>query len=303
LLNLVKNHFKDYIQFLKEPNPNPNHRKISGPEKWKTLFIFLVIDFLLIIPAVFFIYIIQEFVNVDLDNHAVSDLANKYGLLFIIVAGGIISPLIEEIIFRLPLNYKRNYLFRLIGSIVGKKTISKFWLKYFPLFFYLFVIAFAAVHIFNYRDESSLILLLSPILILPQIIGGTIIAYLRLKLGFLWGFLQHSIFNILLVIISFTTNVEQKFDIDNEDFLLKIEVAENRYGKESKIAINRDFDFTTELHAKNVKFNQLARELHWQKVMENDNKQFFHVQFRIKNLKIDSDSVLQHHLKKIIADQ
>jgi len=303
LFNLINTYFKDYLQFLKEPNPNPNHQNINTSKKWQTLLVFIIIDILLIIPAVLLFFLIQEISNLDLDNHAVSELTNKSGLLGLILLGGILGPLIEELIFRLPLNYKRNYLFKLFGVMIGRKAVKNFWFKNYTVFFYLFILAFGIVHIFNFKDESVSILLLSPILVLPQIIGGTVIAYLRLNLGFFWGFLQHAIFNSALMIIAFYTNLEEKVMIDNEDFKLRIEVAENRFGNEKSIHINKDFDFITEIETRYAQFNHIANEFNWDKIKQEKNYKHFNIQYKIKNLDIKSDSVLQHHLKKIIEDQ
>lgn len=303
MFNLVKTHFKNYIQFLKKPNPNPNDQSIKTSDKWKTLLVFIVLDVLFIIPAVFLIYSIDKFIDVDLDNHAISDLTNQFGIFVIILAGGIISPLIEEIIFRLPLNYKRNYIFKLIGFVLGKTRMKNFWFKYYTVFFYLFIVAFGIVHIFNYKDESLTIILLTPILILPQIIGGTIMAFLRMKIGFFWGFLQHAIFNSGLMMIAFFTNLEEKVFIDNEDFKLKIEVAENRYGSQKVIQINEDFDFITEVQTEYAKYNDIAERLNWETLDSRQNYKYFNINFSIKNLEVDSDSVLRHHLRVIVLDQ
>jgi len=302
LLNQTKNLFQEYLQFLKKPNPNPNHQKIKKKKKWQILLSFLLIDFLLVLPTSFLIYSIQEIGNINLDNHAVSDLANNHGIIFLLLVGGIITPFIEEIIFRLPLNYKRNYLFKLVGFFIGKEAVKNFWYKYFTVFFYLFTAAFAAVHIFNFRDESIWILILSPLLVLPQIIGGTILGFIRMKLGFSWSFLHHAMFNIILISIGFYTNLEEKVNIDSEDFFLKIEVAENRYAEKRKIEINEDFDFITEIHTENTPYNQLAEKLNWQLINENKNRPLYNITFRIKNLDLNMDSVLQYHLKEIIED-
>jgi hypothetical protein len=302
LRKLFTTQFKDYLQFLKKPNPNPNHSNIETNKNWQTLLIFILIDVLLIIPSVLLIFLIQEVSNLDLDNHAVSDLTNKFGLFLLILLGGIISPLIEEIIFRLPLNYKRNYLFKIVGIVIGKKTVKNFWFKYYTVFFYLFIIAFGAVHIFNYKDETLGILLLSPILVLPQIIGGTVMAYLRMNLGFFWSFLQHAIFNSVLMLIAFYTNIEEKVMINNEDFRLKIEVAENRFGNNATIDIIKDFDFTTEIKTEYASFNAIAGKLNWETIAKKKNYKHFNIDFKIKNLDLKSDSVLQHHLQEIIKD-
>lgn len=303
MFNLLKTHFKDYLNFLKEPNPNPNHKKSQLNKKWQTLFIFIIIDFLMILPAILLIQLIQEITAIDLDDHALADLSNQFGIMGLILLGGIVGPLIEEIIFRLPLNYKRNYLFKLVGVVVGKESVKRFWFKNYSLFFYLFIIAFALVHITNYKNESLSILLLSPILVLPQIIGGTVLAYLRMKIGFFWGFLHHAIFNSILMILALFINLEEKVMIDNEHYRLKIEVAENRFGNQKVVDINRDFDFISEIEIEYAQFNQIAKQMDWDTVSQKQNRKFFNIEFNIKNLQINSDSVLKYHLKEIIEDQ
>ncbi|SMG33676.1 CAAX protease self-immunity [Marivirga sericea] len=257
----------------------------------------------MILPAILLIQLIQEITAIDLDDHALADLSNQFGIMGLILLGGIVGPLIEEIIFRLPLNYKRNYLFKLVGVVVGKESVKRFWFKNYSLFFYLFIIAFALVHITNYKNESLSILLLSPILVLPQIIGGTVLAYLRMKIGFFWGFLHHAIFNSILMILALFINLEEKVMIDNEHYRLKIEVAENRFGNQKVVDINRDFDFISEIEIEYAQFNQIAKQMDWDTVSQKQNRKFFNIEFNIKNLQINSDSVLKYHLKEIIEDQ
>lgn len=303
MLNLIKTHFKNYLQFLKKPNPNPNHDKIKTSDKWRTLLVFIVIDAILITPAVIIIILIQEFSNLNINNHKLSDLSNELGIIGLIIFGSIIGPIIEEIIFRLPLNYKRNYFFKLLGKAIGKEKVKNFWFNNYTIFFYLFIAAFGLVHITNYKDESLVIILLAPILILPQIIGGTIISYLRMKIGFSWGFLEHAIFNLIVMFITFYANLEEKVSIDNEDFFLRIEVAENRYGNQKILDVNEDFDFTTEVKTSYAKFNDIAKKFNWDSLESNQNYKHFNINFKIKNLDLDSDSILQHHLREIIKDQ
>jgi hypothetical protein len=256
----------------------------------------------MVVPAVLLIYIIEEFVDIDLDNHAVSELANTLGIGALVLVGGIFIPFLEEIIFRLPLNYKRNYLFKFTGSIIGKERVRKFWFKYYTAFFYLFILAFAVIHITNYKDESIGILLLTPILVLPQVIGGTVMAYLRMHLGFFWGFLQHAIFNSTFMIIAFYANVEEKVMIDNEDFKLKIEVAQNRFGQSKTINIKKNIDYISEFETKYATLNQIAEHFGWENLDSVKNYQHFNINLEIKNSKINSDSLLKHHLIEIIED-
>lgn len=303
MLNLIKNLLQDYFQFLRKPNPNPRHEKIKGKKKWQILLFSFLLNFLLVAPFAFIIYLISEHSNLDFDNHAVGAMTNEYSLSILILLGGVIVPFIEEVIFRLPLNYKRNYLFKFVGFIIGKNTVKNFWFKYYTVFFYLFIIAFGLVHISNYKDESLGILLLAPILVLPQLIVGTILSYLRMKLGFIWGFLNHALFNCTLFLFAFFFNVEEKAHLDTDDFYLKIEVAESKFGHKEQIHVNNDFDFLTEINTQYARYDQIAKKLEWDTLEVKKNNQHFHIDFKIKRLGFDVDSVLQTHLKEIIADQ
>ncbi|WKK85248.2 CPBP family glutamic-type intramembrane protease [Marivirga arenosa] len=303
MLNLIRTNFKEYVAFLKNPEPNPNKSADDSESKWSKLFIFLLIDAILISPILFLLYILEEFSNIDLNNHSVSNIANEYGIIILILAGGILSPLIEEIIFRLPLHYKRNYLFKFIGLFIGKERVKNFWLKHFRIFFYLFVIAFGFVHIFNFQEKSILIWILLPLLVAPQIIGGTILGYLRIKLGFGWAFLHHAIYNTVLTILAFSTHLNQEVSINNSDFKLNIEVAENKYNNESKVEDTSDFDFKTIVNTQYASYNYIADKLGWEKIDKKENYKYYNISLEMKNLDLNSDSILQHHLIKIIKNQ
>jgi hypothetical protein len=103
--------------------------------------------------------------------------------------------------------------------------------------------------------------------------------------------------------LAFYTNVEEKVVIDNKDFKLKIEVAENRYGNQKLIDINEDFEFITEINTEYAKYNEIALKLDWDTLVSQQNHKHFNINFSVKNLDLDSDSVLQHHLKEISLGQ
>jgi hypothetical protein len=69
--------------------------------------------------------------------------------------------------------------------------------KKYTYIFYFSAILFGIVHITNYK-LSYTILLLSPILIAPQILVGSI-GFLRVRYGFVWGFLLHALHNAVFV--------------------------------------------------------------------------------------------------------
>ncbi len=66
----------------------------------------------------------------------------------------------------------------------------------FPYIFYMSAISFGVVHIFNYEHYSLLQLL--P-MIIPQIIGGLILGYVRLQFGLWSAIAMHAMSNGILV--------------------------------------------------------------------------------------------------------
>ena len=62
---------------------------------------------------------------------------------------------------------------------------------------------------------------------MPQFIGGLALGYIRLRLGFFWGVLQHGIYNfVVFAPLLLFFNVNTLVDIDNSDFTLQIESLE-----------------------------------------------------------------------------
>jgi hypothetical protein len=172
---------------------------------------------------------------------------------FIIIVIAVIVPIIEEVFFRLSLRYKAKYMhFNVIILVTGFTLLLQFFFKqfhykiaviilgvilagyyffkkksfdYFLLaiwdrnYFYVFyfsVLAFGLLHLTNLQLKSISFLLL-PILILPQSILGLFCGYIRLKIGFIWSCLFHSIHNfifILPMLIVVLIPVSKKYSIE-----------------------------------------------------------------------------------------
>ncbi|GAB4147974.1 MAG: hypothetical protein OHK0017_10280 [Patescibacteria group bacterium] len=66
-------------------------------------------------------------------------------------------------------------------------------------FYYLSSILFALLHVTNFTSVTE-IWWLTPLLILPQLIFGLGLGFIRIKFGFRWSVLSHSLINTLVVI-------------------------------------------------------------------------------------------------------
>ncbi|RUT72821.1 CPBP family glutamic-type intramembrane protease [Ancylomarina longa] len=145
----------------------------------------------------------------------------------------IIAPFIEECLFRLLLKPKlknlicyaivipipivyllwRDYYF-LSSVIMLIECIALFiiikpkhrlirvqrkFIKYIPYIFYLFMLSFGLLHILNFTFTkiSFWIVLISPLLVAPQIVLGSILGFIRMRFGFFYSVLFHTLVNLI----------------------------------------------------------------------------------------------------------
>ena len=226
----IKKEFKNLISFLRRPEETPlqNPTIADKLKLWTTALLLRIFA-----GAIFMTMpILINEVVVSLD-YGEDYLSNDH-FLFNVLMIAILVPIVEEFIFRFPLKYKRNYLFRLIDTGTNRKA-EKIWYKHFPLFFYAFATVFGLIHSSNYNNTSLLFYLLIPIIISSQIFGGVMYGYVRIKLGFWWGVLLHATFNLLLTVLPlFGGNEQVKIDIQNEGKIEQLQMSElvYRFGKE-----------------------------------------------------------------------
>lgn len=172
---------KELFLFLKKPilvkdeNTNFNYRF--------TIFLRLLILSLatgFVISPVFSILENLEIIN--LDNHASKQMIKEFSKIQVVLFTVILAPLLEELIFRAPITAFKNP-------------------KYFGFFFYLLAILFGYIHITNFEISQN-ILLVSPILVLPQILLGGYLGFIRVRFGLIWSIALHASYNGILVSIS-----------------------------------------------------------------------------------------------------
>ncbi len=126
----------------------------------------------------------------------------EWGPMKIILAMVVIAPLFEELIFRLPLRHKWNWLWR-VTEFIFRLTPGQLWTQIYPYIIYVFAIIFALVHLTNYENTGIVFLLIAPVLVSSQFLGGLIMSYIRLKLGFWWGVAFHSLWNAIAAAVFF----------------------------------------------------------------------------------------------------
>lgn len=174
--------FSDVLKYLKSPIYNP-YKELSIQKKLKIVGHSLILCFGFVFISAIPIGILESYEVINLEDHATSDLLNKYSPIIVLLMAAVLAPVLEECIFRAPL-----YLFR-------KYTTG------FKYIFYFIALGFGFIHITNF-EISKTILILSPLLVAPQIIAGLILGYIRVRLGLLYSILLHSLFNGLAIIPS-----------------------------------------------------------------------------------------------------
>jgi hypothetical protein len=131
---------------------------------------------------------------------------NTFWMLLVTIC--FLGPLVEELLFRFPLRYERNYLLHLFLLMLGgskdytaqdvlEKIARERFDRYFGLILYGSSVLFAFTHVFNFPGYSHL-LIWFPLLTLVQFVLGLIVSYLRIRFGFLWGLYYHIVYNSLI---------------------------------------------------------------------------------------------------------
>nr|WP_315175987.1 CPBP family intramembrane glutamic endopeptidase [uncultured Flavobacterium sp.] len=222
----IRETITDLIFFLKNPRDEQNADQ-SVKIKIKSFFSILAIDLIAMMLLLFLINVFEKLGWYVPENHQLRNLFVIAPIWLVFILTVFIIPFIEEIVFRLFLRHKRNYLLRSIIYVFPKYKAVIFdrWVINFRYVFYLSAILFGLAHITNY-DTDTTIIYIFPILLLPQFIVGVLIGYLRIKFNFILGFLFHAIHNAIFVSIALlqieqTSN--QRLNINNDKYLLKFE--------------------------------------------------------------------------------
>jgi len=148
------------------------------------------------------------------DMHRLQKIFKEMNPELIFFFAVIIAPFFEEIMFRLILRFRSNFLIlwplQLLillqrdNKINLLKTIRNFWDKFYGWIFYLITIVFGLVHILNFEPSLN-IYLLAPVLVAPQILIGINLGYLRIRFGLIWSILFHAFHNGILMSIALMT--------------------------------------------------------------------------------------------------
>lgn len=292
----IKTVVKDFFLFLKKPQEIFTE-SLSDKQKWKILFSILLLDFILVIIASGILSFIDSFLF-KLESDQFTDILSNNGAFSIILIAVILVPLIEELIFRFPLKYERNLLFHFF-DFLSRNRVKTLWLKHFSIFFYFSATLFALMHLTNYSNNTLFFYILGPLIVLPQLIGGLTLGYLRLKLGFFWGVLQHGLYNLILFSIGILFfNTSQLTKITNADYSLEINTLEFGLNKPIKLEAYKSEDRIDSIIGNNTTIKELAKILNSSDVVLLKKSNRLNIRFINKTNSKNPESIIINELKK-----
>ena len=221
-------------------NPSQEaHQSYDWKAKIKNLLLSYCYMYLAIILSVLFLlrpldYLVTDILGFPSIMEAIGKSSDRIATIsfwFVVIVG----PIIEEITFRLFLNFKKKeiclsvfFMFLLASGIrVNSEALFLLstWVKVgislsvvVVLYFFVIdsirfstriqrsitivsIIAFGLMHIDNLEKIYYSLLLIYPFFVLPQMIIGYFVTNLRLKQGFVWGILLHCMTNLTFFLL------------------------------------------------------------------------------------------------------
>ncbi|RPD46384.1 CPBP family intramembrane metalloprotease [Hymenobacter sediminis] len=187
--------------------------------------------FILLIDKLFVYYTNNESIYQQIKS-TTPPLRNTFGVYtFVVIV--FIGPFFEEVLFRLPLDIRRTHIsifffiliFHLFGNSIlqiklteisyifglifglasflfiqlftNELTLNKIKNDYYSYCIYASILSFSLLHITNFKNIQYKYFPFYILLTLPQFIMGIFITHIRLKRGFIWGFILHALINTI----------------------------------------------------------------------------------------------------------
>lgn len=250
----------DLYTFLRNPTDSPD-TGTNTAGKLRVLFKVLLIDVVICLGLIGLIGLIEKLGWYSADNHAVAELMRTMPVWVFLFVGVVLVPLLEEAVFRYGLRFRRGYLvflftmillaiagyayaalplawalvalallaalqalFLLKSSVIIEGFLRQKWTRIYKVVFYSVALIFGFIHVSNF-EYSTALFILAPILVAPQILGGLLFGYMRVKHGFFWGYFLHAGHNAFFLSLALLcmSELEQKLNISNDNYTLKVE--------------------------------------------------------------------------------
>ena len=203
--------FQETVQDVRAYLKRPYDQKNSGENdsvRLRRLGNVLLLDLILMALLIGLLSVLESAGWLPIDENQLAEFLGQFPIWQLLLLVVLVVPFFEELIFRLYLRFDRNIFILpilFIGGLMGEETkqnttlsLRQAWDFWYPYIFYFAAIIFGIVHISNYEMTTE-VLWAAPILVLPQIVVGLLLGYLRVKQGFIWGFFLHALHNLVFV--------------------------------------------------------------------------------------------------------
>lgn len=232
--------FGDTIQnllaFLRRPRLPQAFQKQS---RFAVFFHLLGLSLLLSMSSLLLLGALQKWGLVPELPHAMEEVMKEFPFIVVLLLAAVVMPALEEFAFRLWLVpgllyvglslwlvafFLYSALFQVGFVIAGYavlgfaslmtialmsfrqaavQILERLYQNHFGWVLYGATALFALVHLINFKPGLE-ILLLAPILVLPQFLLGLVLAYIRVKLGMGWAIALHGVYNGLVLSMAYT---------------------------------------------------------------------------------------------------
>lgn len=208
---MLQNIIKEMLSFFRNPQEKITILQTNQVHPFRLMLTAYLLFLIPVASSTVFILLAEQLGIVDTQSHAMNELMESMPKAAVFIAAVVFAPLWEELFFRLPLRWERAYFFHVFLLPfygIGRSTFRKaqhFWRQYYPVIFYSVAILFGAIHIFNFQSNAPAwkMALWLPLLVLPQILLGILLGYIRLRLGFWWCLSLHAMHNFIFVGMAF----------------------------------------------------------------------------------------------------
>ncbi|NJO01770.1 MAG: CPBP family intramembrane metalloprotease [Bacteroidia bacterium] len=224
---------RDIEKFIKKPSLDPE-QPLGFKQQLSWLFKLLAIDYaLMLVTLIPISFLVQEDM---VSEHRMDEFIELASPVIIFLSVVVAAPLIEETAFRLYLSGQPPALFIslilmgfyflmplpsptlyyatalyggslcillafLVFNTNSPARLEKFWKHNFRWIYYFSALLFGLVHLLNYELARPSLWLLAPILVLPQILLGLLLGYVRIRQGFFLAIALHALHNLILIVI------------------------------------------------------------------------------------------------------
>jgi uncharacterized protein len=230
---VFSNLFLQFFIFLKKPTYKTEN--LATKTKIISLLLFWIFYVILLTPYVA-VYVFLDTKDILPEHIVFQKLEGNNALLFASVV--ILAPLFEELFFRFPLNSPKWSLGIIVISIFGyflpkllllflpkinQELLTLFilsissmafsvyepsrkmklnWKKHFKWVFYVVAFLFGMVHIGNFslNEITWQWYFLLPFLVIPQLVMGLFLGYIRLRYGLLFSIIFHAFHNLIFIL-------------------------------------------------------------------------------------------------------